>query len=72
MSAAKTLPRRIEFVLSMPLVATTDTEADGIGLKEMLAHAALHALAKKSADEIARHIVVTDDVWTTAPVAHAS
>lgn len=67
------LPRRIEFVLSLPLAATTDTDADGIGLKEMLAHAALHALTHKSADEIARHIVVTDDVWTTAPAtAHAS
>ena len=65
------LPRRIEFVLSLPLVATTDTDADGLGLKEMLAHAAVAALAKKSADELARHIVVTDDIWTTAPAAQA-
>lgn len=66
------LPRRIEFVLSLPLTATTDSDADGIDLKEMLAHTLAHAIGQKPTDELARHIVLTDDIWTTAHEAHAS
>lgn len=61
------MPRRIEFVLSLPLSATTDSDAEGGCLREMLAHAAVRALAGKRADELAGHIVVVDDLWTTVP-----
>lgn len=61
------LPRRVEFVLSLPLTATTDTEAEGLELKQMLAWTAAEVIAKKSPADLVRHIVVTDDVWTTAP-----
>lgn len=63
------LPRRVEFVISLPLSATTDTEAEGLELKQMLAMTAMNALAGRTPEAIARHIVITDDVWTTAPLA---
>lgn len=61
------LPRRVEFVISLPLTATTDTEAEGLELKQMLAQTAARVLAERDPETLVRHIVVTDDVWTTAP-----
>ncbi len=61
------LPRRVEFVISLPLTATTDADAEGLELKQMLAHTAATVLANADPATLVRHIVVTDDVWTTAP-----
>lgn len=67
------LPRRVEFVLSLPLTATTDADAEGLELKQMLAFTAAKVLAEADAATLVRHIVVTDDVWTTtAPTARAA
>lgn len=60
-----TLTRRIKFVLEMPLTATADTDADGQVLREMLAHAAVRALAERPPREIAAHILVVEDVLST-------
>lgn len=66
------LPRRVEFVISLPLTATTDADAEGLELKQMLAHTAARVLAEADAATLVRHIVVTDDVWTTAPSTRAA